>query len=85
MRAPPPSPPPAAAASPTPAATRRAVGLSPLFPETLMIGLEIREKVSEFVRLRIAALRREAAAAVRECISVCGARPIRTVHFPYAP
>merc|ERR1712196_430607 len=29
------------------------VGLSPLFPESLMVGIEIRDKVSEYVRLRI--------------------------------
>lgn len=33
------------------------VDLSPLFPETLMLGMEIRVKVSEYVQERIKALR----------------------------
>jgi len=33
------------------------VQLSPMFPETLMLGLEIRVKVSDYVRDRVAALR----------------------------
>ena len=33
------------------------VQLSPLFPSTLMLGLEIRVKVSDYVKERIAALR----------------------------
>eukprot|EP00271_Cylindrocystis_brebissonii_P013784 TRINITY_DN3405_c0_g1_i1.p1 TRINITY_DN3405_c0_g1~~TRINITY_DN3405_c0_g1_i1.p1 ORF type:complete len:197 (+),score=39.06 TRINITY_DN3405_c0_g1_i1:52-642(+) len=34
-----------------------AVQLSPLFPETLMVGFELRDKVSEYVRERVQALR----------------------------
>jgi tRNA (guanine-N7-)-methyltransferase len=33
------------------------MGLSPLFPDTKMIGMEIRVKVEEYVRKKIAALR----------------------------
>ena len=33
------------------------VGLAPLYPETLIMGMEIRAKVTEFVRRRILALR----------------------------
>lgn len=33
------------------------VALSPLFPDTLMLGLEIRVKVSDYVQDRIRALR----------------------------
>jgi hypothetical protein len=33
------------------------VGLAPLFPDTLMVGIEIRTKVKEYVRLRILGLR----------------------------
>ncbi|KAG1370099.1 tRNA (guanine-N(7)-)-methyltransferase [Cocos nucifera] len=33
------------------------VGLSPLFPDTLMIGMELRDKVTEYVKERILALR----------------------------
>ena len=33
------------------------VGLSPLFPETLMLGMEIRLKVSDYVQKRVEALR----------------------------
>ena len=33
------------------------VDLSPLFPKTLMLGIEIRVKVSEYVQERIKALR----------------------------
>eukprot|EP00271_Cylindrocystis_brebissonii_P013785 TRINITY_DN3405_c0_g1_i2.p1 TRINITY_DN3405_c0_g1~~TRINITY_DN3405_c0_g1_i2.p1 ORF type:complete len:333 (+),score=50.30 TRINITY_DN3405_c0_g1_i2:134-1132(+) len=33
------------------------VQLSPLFPETLMVGFELRDKVSEYVRERVQALR----------------------------
>lgn len=33
------------------------VNLSPLFPDTLMIGMELRDKVSEYVKERILALR----------------------------
>jgi tRNA (guanine-N7-)-methyltransferase len=33
------------------------VGLGPLFPDKLMIGMEIRGRVSEYVRLRVLALR----------------------------
>jgi hypothetical protein len=36
-----------------------AVGLSPLFPESLMLGMEIRTKVTEYVRLRIQGLREQ--------------------------
>ena len=35
------------------------VGLSPVFSSTLMLGMEIRAKVTEYVRLRILALRRQ--------------------------
>jgi tRNA (guanine-N7-)-methyltransferase len=35
------------------------VSLAPLFPETLMLGIEIRGKVEEYVRQRIVALREE--------------------------
>jgi len=35
------------------------VNLSPLFPDLLMIGLEIRLKVSEYVRNRILSLRKD--------------------------
>jgi tRNA (guanine-N7-)-methyltransferase len=33
------------------------IGLSPLLPHTLMVGMEIRPKVTEYVRLRIQSLR----------------------------
>lgn len=33
------------------------IGLAPLFPDTLMIGMEIRVKVEEYVHKRISALR----------------------------
>ncbi|CAL9062347.1 unnamed protein product [Musa banksii] len=33
------------------------VGLSPLFPDTLMLGMELRDKVTEYVKERILALR----------------------------
>ncbi|CAH9089971.1 unnamed protein product [Cuscuta europaea] len=33
------------------------ISLSPLFPETLMIGMELRDKVTEYVKERITALR----------------------------
>ena len=33
------------------------ISLSTLFPETLMIGMELRDKVSEYVKERISALR----------------------------
>ena len=36
-----------------------AVSLSPLFPETLMLGMEIRVKVSDYVQDRIKALREQ--------------------------
>lgn len=35
------------------------IGLSPVFPDKLIMGFEIRDKVTEYVRLRIAALRKE--------------------------
>lgn len=35
------------------------VKLSPLFPTTLMVGMELRDKVSEYVKERIIALRKE--------------------------
>ena len=36
------------------------VGLAPVLPQTLCLGLEIRPRVAEYVRLRILALRRAA-------------------------
>ncbi|KAI5064832.1 hypothetical protein GOP47_0019527 [Adiantum capillus-veneris] len=35
------------------------VKLSPMFPDTLMVGMELRDKVSEYVKDRIMALRKE--------------------------
>ncbi|MCO5556786.1 hypothetical protein L7F22_010339 [Adiantum nelumboides] len=35
------------------------VKLSPMFPDTLMVGMELRDKVSEYVKDRIVALRKE--------------------------
>ena len=35
------------------------VALSPMFPSTLMVGMEIRVKVSDYVMDRIAALRQQ--------------------------
>lgn len=35
------------------------VELSPLFPDTLMLGMEIRVKVSDYVRDRVIALRKQ--------------------------
>ena len=35
------------------------VRMSPMFPDKLMLGMEIRDKVSEYVRERCKALRRE--------------------------
>lgn len=35
------------------------VKLSPMFPDTLMVGMELRDKVSEYVKDRIIALRKE--------------------------
>jgi tRNA (guanine-N(7)-)-methyltransferase len=36
------------------------VGLAPVLPGSLMVGMEIRDKVAEYVRLRILAMRRRA-------------------------
>ena len=41
--------------------------LAPLFPDTLMLGMEIRVKVSDYVRERIAAL--------RECVAAAAGAP----------
>ena len=35
------------------------VALSPMFPESLMVGMEIRVKVSDYVKDRITALRQQ--------------------------
>eukprot|EP00884_Botryococcus_braunii_P022675 jgi/Botrbrau1/9091/Bobra.0305s0001.1 len=35
------------------------VSLSPLYPETLMVGMELRDKVTEYVKERISSLRRD--------------------------
>ncbi|KAK9830162.1 hypothetical protein WJX72_010063 [[Myrmecia] bisecta] len=35
------------------------IRLSPLYPDTLMVGMELRDRVTEYVKERIAALRRE--------------------------
>ena len=35
------------------------VSLSPMFPDTLMVGMEIRVKVSDYVMDRISALRKQ--------------------------
>ncbi|PNH06732.1 tRNA (guanine-N(7)-)-methyltransferase [Tetrabaena socialis] len=43
------------------------VRLSTLYPDTLMLGMEIRDKVSAYVRERIAALRREQPGLYRNC------------------
>ncbi|KAJ3181555.1 hypothetical protein HDU85_003497 [Gaertneriomyces sp. JEL0708] len=42
------------------------VSLSPLFPETLMVGMEIRTKVEEYVHRRIEALRTQNAGKAKE-------------------
>lgn len=39
-------------------------GLSPLLPDSLVVGMEIRPKVSEYVRLRILATRKREAGAL---------------------
>ncbi|XP_020578756.1 tRNA (guanine-N(7)-)-methyltransferase [Phalaenopsis equestris] len=55
------------------------VKLSPLFPDTLMIGMELRDKVSEYVKERILALR-AANPGQYENISV-----VRTNSMKYLP
>ncbi|XP_038975328.1 tRNA (guanine-N(7)-)-methyltransferase-like [Phoenix dactylifera] len=55
------------------------VGLSPLFPDTLMIGMELRDKVTEYVKERILALR-AANPGQYENISV-----VRTNSMKYVP
>lgn len=35
------------------------IRLSPLYPDSMMLGMELRDKVSNYVRERIIALRRE--------------------------
>ncbi|KAF3393031.1 hypothetical protein DPV78_009786 [Talaromyces pinophilus] len=37
------------------------IGLAPVLPETLMVGLEIRSQVTEYVKVRVAALRNQQA------------------------
>eukprot|EP00249_Psilotum_nudum_P017344 c26273_g1_i1 orf=526-1449(-) len=55
------------------------VKLSPMFPGTLMIGMELRDKVSEYVKERILALRKESPGQY-ENISI-----IRTNAMKYLP
>ncbi|KAG2490234.1 hypothetical protein HYH03_011358 [Edaphochlamys debaryana] len=43
------------------------VKLATIYPDTLMMGMEIRDKVSEYVRERIAALRRETPGSYKNC------------------
>lgn len=43
------------------------IALSKLLPNNLILGLEIRAKVTEYVRLRIAALRKEEPGAYQNC------------------
>lgn len=47
-----------------------AVDLAPIFPDTLMLGMEIRVKVSDYVRDRIKALREQHGGAAYQNISV---------------
>jgi tRNA (guanine-N7-)-methyltransferase len=51
------------------------VGLSPALPGSLMVGMEIRPKVTEYVRLRILALRRLAARAASAAAAAEDASP----------
>ena len=46
-----------------------AVGLAPLLPESLCLGMEIRTKVTEYVRLRVLALREKHPGQVRSHIT----------------
>jgi tRNA (guanine-N7-)-methyltransferase len=55
------------------------VELSPMFPETLMLGLEIRVKVSDYVHDRVLALREEHPGAYQN-VSV-----LRTNAMKYLP
>ena len=55
------------------------IALSPLFPDTLMLGMEIRMKVEEFVKQRIDALRTQSASQYQN-VSV-----IRTNAMKYLP
>ena len=45
------------------------VRLSPLFPDQLALGMEIRDKVSQYVKERCVALRREAGAYTSPLLS----------------
>ncbi|KXZ57036.1 hypothetical protein GPECTOR_1g97 [Gonium pectorale] len=55
------------------------VKLSTIYPDTLMLGMEIRDKVSAYVRERIAALRREQPGSYRN------ASVLRTNAMKYLP
>jgi len=58
------------------------VRMSPMFPDKLMLGMEIRDKVSEYVRERCRALRREHAqdgAGVYENISCVRANAMKNL------
>ncbi|KAM7265895.1 hypothetical protein ACFE04_003578 [Oxalis oulophora] len=56
------------------------IGLATIYPETLMIGMEIRDKVSEYVKERILALRETNANGQYQNISV-----VRTNSMKYIP
>ncbi|KAF5382129.1 hypothetical protein D9615_004198 [Tricholomella constricta] len=55
------------------------ITLAPLFPDTLMLGMEIRVQVSQYVQDRIAALRVTAASAVPTSVSSTAVSP--SAHF----
>lgn len=55
------------------------VKLSPMFPTTLMIGMELRDKVSEYVKDRILALRRESPGQY-ENISIVRTNAMKYLH-----
>lgn len=46
------------------------VKLAPLYPDTLMLGMELRDKVAEYVKQRILALRRDGTGGIYQNISV---------------
>lgn len=56
------------------------ISLATLYPETLMIGMELRDKVTEYVKERITALRASAGPAGYQNVSV-----VRTNSMKYVP
>ncbi|KAH0923385.1 hypothetical protein HID58_023403 [Brassica napus] len=56
------------------------ISLATLFPDTLMIGMELRDKVTEYVKERILALRKTSSGGQYENVSV-----VRTNSMKYIP